>query len=1016
MKLLHTFFSIILVGSSLAVRISHNHSQRDSAVVVTYQTSQPTGAGQPQAAPGGGAASPAAASSPAPASAASPGQPGTKNGPGPEAAKQEGPAQGQVVAQQGTGLSGETSGLAASGTVSSSSSGSETDLAGKPKGQEEAAVKGPAVPPAKVPEVPKKVVPEKKVPVPAQKTEEEQQNEGQQDQEKQNDEDQRTKEKETLEKAKLEGKGTQETQPSDVNLPKADIDVSGPKVDVDISGPKVESSGPQVDVNLPKADIDISGPKVDLQAPQSDDPSHKADVDVSVPKVEGDLKGPKADVDVSVPKVEGELKHGEQPSGSLKPEQPQADSPGTEASLPSDKRQGTEVQQTASGADGVPQAGPEAGGVKSSPTPKEPAPTSPKEPEPTTKEPAPTTPKQPAPAEPKEPAPTTPKEPAPTSPKEPAPTDPKEPAPAEPKEPAPTTPKAKLQPESHEENIKLRPDQIQKARENEGILHVTHGESGELQRDEASSSSGVTNGVTTQVPISQTSVEHPPAPAKPTLETLVGSGTICHKQQILSHYLQNEISHGPMKETFNPMTNTPQVLQKCREMSRKKPSVCKSGTLTTQPLCATLNLTKTIGNYFTYGVCTVEAALNQMYHKRYTGTFIANDMNYYMTILKKVSTFMPEAQKTYGDSLKILEHLQKLFLDAEQALISPEVQAVLYKRWSLLDTVLCGIASGSQNEVLDNVNANSADQTAEAVVDLEDFIYQATNVFMKAYEPFVELVSVLQKQVLKAALELNKEEFANKVRELLKNIAEKHNPLIPVGSLEIMKQIPHAGLDAKEVQAVASSMPSVSLVQRNSRSSTSQNEDTVTATEAINTALLSVNIFKVKDNSVLPEMDVDRVKAMVREALLNLSEEEMVAKLIVQPQAAIRVFYDTLISLVPLPNSDKNWVQENKIWLAQFANIANVVEEKFNAARHAISGLAQQRPTSMLQVKNDAPTGRFLIQSRPGGANIETAVSTFVEPLPFQQKLEPMAYVKAFSNATFAGTVGVIFIAVFSIM
>ncbi|GFE55524.1 integral membrane protein protein [Babesia ovis] len=491
----------------------------------------------------------------------------------------------------------------------------------------------------------------------------------------------------------------------------------------------------------------------------------------------------------------------------------------------------------------------------------------------------------------------------------------------------------------------------------------------------------------------------------PTLETLVASGSICQKQEILSAYLEKEMDNGPMRAAFNPQKNPPPILERCRELRKRWPSVCHATNMTRQPMCNNVDIHRTIGRYFTYGVCTVEAALNQMYHKRYAGNLVANDMARYIQIVKRLVSASSEAYKNYGESLRILEGIHQLFLNAENALVSPEIQAVLYKRWDLMDTIFCGVAAGTQNDIVDRITADADRRTAQAIVDLEGYIASSTSVFMNAYKPLASLVAALEQKILKQATELNKKEFASKARDLVQNISDRHVASVTTDSLDSMTQMPHGGLNANELQRVTSMMtPSVSLVQRGFQvSGTSNKVDVMSPSDAVRMALLSINIFKVKGNHILPELDTELVKNMVREALLNLSDEQMVARLIVQPQAAIRVFYDTLISLIPLPGSGSRQGQENRIWLEQFSTIANVIEDNFNKARNRLTSPAtgDDGRTSLLQVRDADTTSRFVVESRSGGFPVENHVSEYVDTMPFQRTMEPLAHVKIYSNVLF---------------
>ncbi|ORM41341.1 uncharacterized protein BXIN_0787 [Babesia sp. Xinjiang] len=362
-----------------------------------------------------------------------------------------------------------------------------------------------------------------------------------------------------------------------------------------------------------------------------------------------------------------------------------------------------------------------------------------------------------------------------------------------------------------------------------------------------------------------------PKKEETTLETLVASGSICHKQEKLSDYLKEQLKGGALREIFDPQRPN-QRMERCRQLVKNKPTVCKAEGIKRQRLCLDVKLTTTIAEYLTYGVCTVEAALNQMYHKRYRGAYVSDEIAQYVKTLQTFFSLSGDSKKKYGNLLKILELIQQLFLDAEKALVSPEVQAVLYKRWDLLDTIFCAVASGVPNDLVKAITEEADSKSSHAIVDLESFISHAADVFMDAYKPLAKLVAILEEHVIKDVIEIDKEDFMDKTRDLVKSISDQHVPSIPSGALDSMRQIPHAGLNAEEVQRVTSMIsPNVSLVQRAQQvSSVGNREDAVSPNDAIREALLSLNIFKIEGNHIKPEIDSEAVKTMVREALLSL--------------------------------------------------------------------------------------------------------------------------------------------------
>ncbi|ORM41346.1 uncharacterized protein BXIN_0788 [Babesia sp. Xinjiang] len=139
----------------------------------------------------------------------------------------------------------------------------------------------------------------------------------------------------------------------------------------------------------------------------------------------------------------------------------------------------------------------------------------------------------------------------------------------------------------------------------------------------------------------------------------------------------------------------------------------------------------------------------------------------------------------------------------------------------------------------------------------------------------------------------------------------------------------------------------------------------------------------------------------------------MVARLIVQPQAALRVFYDTIASLIPIPSSDKAAGHNNTMWLTQLSSISKVIENSFNSFKQAMmrqesnprEGEENVTRASMLQIKNGQRNegeggGRFVVESRSGGPAVESKTKEYVDPQPFQRNLESLVHIKSLSSVS----------------
>ncbi|KAK1936188.1 putative membrane protein [Babesia divergens] len=591
---------------------------------------------------------------------------------------------------------------------------------------------------------------------------------------------------------------------------------------------------------------------------------------------------------------------------------------------------------------------------------------------------------------------------------------------------------------------------------------------------------------TPQSHVTQSGTNEAPKPAvstekeeAPTLETLVNSGSICEKQKIVSEFLKEQLQDGPLRSNFDYKRSTNPALVQCKSMVKNPLRVCKTTSTTAKRGCLNSDMFKLVDKYMAYGVCTVEAALNQLYHKEHTADFVANDIDSLIELINAVPFLSGELKEMYTRTDEILRLLRSLFKEAELALVSPEVQRILYKRWAIIDAILCGVAEGASNDIMNSISVDLDRRKAQANIDVEDFLSEATEVFLNAYKPLEKFVDAFESGLLTKAVKLNKDDFESNVREMLPVLSEAHQPAISDSAIDELRKMPHSGLDAKDVDKIASQIgSSVSLVQEGEDVSTTdgaerKSEDNVednrpayakigdvkeqaeniNPVEAFRKVLLNLDMFTYKGDHILPKLDEEKIKTMTREAILDVSDEEMVAKLIVKQQAALRVVYYMIKLLVKLPGADiVSQLKGNKV-LTQFGAIAKFVDSQFNSIKETFAKASQgpnkpaapeaERPLetpqpSMLQLSQGPEHARavqasanispeFIVESNPGKTKLDKKIDDYIELQNFQKDQTSLLNVKVYDSvsfrplnvidtqATFASILSAVLISVFTI-
>lgn len=569
-----------------------------------------------------------------------------------------------------------------------------------------------------------------------------------------------------------------------------------------------------------------------------------------------------------------------------------------------------------------------------------------------------------------------------------------------------------------------------------------------------------------------------------TLETMVKVGSICEKQQIITRYVKQQLKNGPLRPTFDPILQDNVYLAMCKSVLSKKPSVCKKQNITSQPLCPKNNMSAVVDEYLVHGVCTVEAAINQLYHTESKGSFVYSEMEAVMGVIKALPQLENETTKLLKQSESILESITKLFKEAELALVSKKVQNVFYKRWALMETLLCGVAAGNENDIVDNVVVDVARHTSHLKVDLEAFIAEATAVFLEAYKPMEAMIAIVGGDILSKAIKLDKESFSSDMKNLIAVIKDMHLPTVSDKVMEELKKIPHTNLDFGDVESIAEKLKGqVSLVEReeNTVSNTVagmlgkitggkdatpaklgdimkqlKSKDTeLSPIDAFRKVLISLEIFTYQGNHILPKLDVASIKETVRSALLDLSDEEMVAKLIVKHQAALRLFYLIVKKMIPLPATDLTKAATTINPFAKgIGDIAKEIEGHINRVRDSVSTYAlpkgqahdahkeadgeghpkapevQLTASSMLQlahrsrvrhnskgnergdVTGDHTDSNFVVESSSGGVDLESKTDKYVTLTKFQTASTNLLNINSFSMPSAIATVAVAFIGI----
>lgn len=577
--------------------------------------------------------------------------------------------------------------------------------------------------------------------------------------------------------------------------------------------------------------------------------------------------------------------------------------------------------------------------------------------------------------------------------------------------------------------------------------------------------------------------------APPTLEDLVNSGSICEKQQIISAFLERQINTGPLREMFDPQKQDSVHLAMCKSVVFNPPKVCKAGNITSQPLCPHGHMNKIVDKYFAYGVCTVEAALNQLYHKHNQSSFIFSEIDALVDLFLSLPFTDFDMRNMFRESESVIRGARSLFYKAETALTSQKVQSVFYKRWELIESLLCGVAAGSDNDIMRSISLNLETYTAEARVDLESYVDYGVEVFLKAYEPLEAMVSAFGGGLLLKSINLDRMDFQMNVRSMAPMLEKIHEAGIKDNLIDELRKLPHDALGSHSIDEIAEKFRNqISLVQNgediiathvkdlSASPSTSEsasqsgtrphqslnaqitNESKEPPLQIFRKALMNLGMFKYRGDHIVPELDVERVKIMISSALLEVSDEEMVAKLIVKPQAAMRVFYNIIKLLVPLPKPDQinGKGKGNKFGDSfgyNFDFLTKQIEDQFTSVKEklantpfSMSKLREDDPkarpeadgvqlshASMLQlsqkpgVRSEAKAGpkpsdwetgvkskaQLLLGSYKGKVNLESKVKEYVELQKFQVEKRNLLNISSFMAPGFAGLLGLAIMALY---
>ncbi|EKX72846.1 signal peptide containing protein [Theileria equi strain WA] len=315
------------------------------------------------------------------------------------------------------------------------------------------------------------------------------------------------------------------------------------------------------------------------------------------------------------------------------------------------------------------------------------------------------------------------------------------------------------------------------------------------------------------------------------LENLVQGERKCHVQDAFSTSLKRSIEDGPLHRLFsgsNKLNAGPEkspgsvdahsgleaktvltldspLLSECRAMDK----VCKVPTESKGLKCSSTEFANLANTYLKFSLCSTEAALNQLYlggsarngnelgkEKMLRGT--ENGKFTYSLLDKRIESFSKAAadEKTrviYEKSANALKTLRTLFHDCEEALVSPQVQHVLFNRWKMLAKSLCSLANGS-DALLSSTFVDPGTHTVRMVIDAEEFLNEATKTFIQAYKPFEALLNTLQKSLLAEIIKLAQDGYENKVSVLTSLMNAKHDSSVDKSAIESMIGLPTSGM------------------------------------------------------------------------------------------------------------------------------------------------------------------------------------------------------------------------------